>query len=165
MSQAALRSGPSAYIDAAEEACARIHIVALINRYASIAREDGDFSQAVELFERDATIQFPDGRNLSPGQLGEITRDNPPKLLRHHLTTIDIQFSSIDEAQCQSYIIAGTHIKLPDHWGRWDSTVRKQENGSWLFKQKKIIVDGLDPQGWLAQTLGGGNSGEEVVAV
>lgn len=92
MSKEALPSGTSAGMALTEEASARTLILALIYRYASVAREDGDYSQIMKLFETNATIRFPDGRELSPSNLGEITRDNPPKLLRHHLTTIDIQF-------------------------------------------------------------------------
>lgn len=156
MSKEALPSGTSAGMALTEEASARTLILALIYRYASVAREDGDYSQIMKLFETNATIRFPDGRELSPSNLGEITRDNPPKLLRHHLTTIDIQFLSPNEAHCQSYVIAGTHLKMPDHWGRWDDIVRRQSDGKWLYKQKTVVVDGLDPEGWLAKSLGDG---------
>jgi hypothetical protein len=151
-----------------EEATARTHILGLIHRYASLAREQPtatisdqptppSSSYSIEpLFEAEGLIKLPDGRELSPSQLGEITRTNPPKLLRHNLTTVDIQFVAPDKAHCQSYIIAGTHLKMPDHWGRWDDVVRRQEggDGKWLFVEKVVVVDGMDPEGWLAQTLG-----------
>jgi hypothetical protein len=37
-------------------------------------------------------------------------------LLRHHVTTVDIQFLSENEAECQSYVVAGTDVKMLDHW-------------------------------------------------
>jgi len=154
MSGSALPSGKSTGMSLTEEATARSLILGLIYRYASVARENHDHGQITELFELDGIVQFPDGSELEPSRLGEITGTNPPKLLRHHLTTVDIQFISPDEAHCQSYVIAGTHLKLPDHWGRWDDVVKRQNNGRWLFKKKIILVDGMDPNGWLITTLG-----------
>ncbi|PVH93941.1 hypothetical protein DM02DRAFT_540492 [Periconia macrospinosa] len=130
MSGSALPSGILTGMSFTEEATARSLIISLIYRYASLAREDIDHGQITELFEPDGIVQFPDGRELGPSRLGEITGTNPPKLLRHHITT------------------------LPDHWGRWDDVVKRQSNGRWLFKKKVIIVDGLDPNGWLIGALG-----------
>ncbi|KPM38220.1 hypothetical protein AK830_g8347 [Neonectria ditissima] len=153
MSRKALPSGTSVGMTPADEATARSLIMSLLYRYASLAREEGDHTATAKLFEADGVIQFQDGREIAPSDLGVITRRNPPKLLRHHLTTINIQFVSSEEVNCQSYIIAGSHLRMPDHWGRWDDTVRKQGDGTWLFKSKSVIVDGLDPVGWLAETI------------
>ena len=139
MSNKALPSGASVGMNSAEEATARTLIMALIYRYASLAREDGDYSETAKLFEPNAMICFPDGRELPASDLGEITRSNPPKFLRHHLTTIDVQFDSPDEAHCQSYVIAGTDVKMPDHWGRWDDAVRRQSGGEWLLRTRSSL--------------------------
>lgn len=154
MPGSALPSSTLTNVTLAEEATARSLILGLIHRYASLAREDTDHKQMTELFEPGGVVQFPDGRELPPSRLGEIRGANPPKLLRHHITTIDIQFTSPDEAHCQTYVIAGTHLKLPDHWGRWDDVVKKQSSGRWLFKKKVVIVDGMDSNGWLTGVLG-----------
>jgi hypothetical protein len=45
---------------------------------------------------------------------------------------------------------------MPDHWGRWDDIVSRKSDGKWLCKQKTVVVDGLDPEGWLAKSLGDG---------
>ena len=137
-------------MNATEEATARTLILALIYRYASLARENGDYTQVEKLFQLGGTVRFPDGRELPPSQLGAITRDNEPKYLRHHLTTIDIQFVSPEEVHCQSFVIAATDMKVPDHWGQWNDVVRKQDDGRWLFKEKTVLVGGMDPDGWLA---------------
>ena len=150
MLQTALPAGTTEGMSATEEATARTLILALLYRYASLARENGDYTQISKLFQLGGTVRFPDGRELPPSQLGEITRDNGPKYLRHHLTTIDIQFVSPEEAHCQSYVIAATDKKVPDHWGQWNDVVRKQEDGRWLFKEKAVLVGGMDPEGWLA---------------
>lgn len=153
MTQKPLPSGISATLDLTEEAIARTHILALIYRYASLAREEDDYSRIIELFEPDAVIQWPDGRQFPPSQLRELIDLNAPKHLRHHLTTVDVQFVSPDEAHCQSYIIAESHMKMPDHWGRWDDVLARQSDGRWLFKKKTVILNGVDPEGWLSETF------------
>ncbi|QKX55934.1 uncharacterized protein TRUGW13939_03033 [Talaromyces rugulosus] len=153
MSNKSLPSGTSAGMSLTDEAIARTHILALIHRYASLAREESDYSMITELFEKDGIINFPDGRQLAPNQLKEIAGGNPPKLLRHHITTIDVQLVSLDEAHSQSYIIAGTHMRMPDHWGRWDDVLKRQSDGRWLFQRKTIMAEQIDPEGWLAETI------------
>lgn len=154
MSHTSLPSGTLAGMSVTDEAIARTHIVALNHRYASLARENPDYNSITELFESDGVIIFPDGRPLAPTQLQEeINGGNQPNLLRHHITTIDVQFVSPDEAHCQSYVIAGTHMKMPDHAGRWDDVLKRQSDGRWLFQSKKITADYIDPEGWLAENI------------
>ena len=150
MSQKALPTGDSHGMTATEEAQARTLILALLYRYASLAREQGDYTQIAQLFQTDGTIKFPDGRELPPIQLGEITRGSGPNYLRHHLTTIDVQFVSPNEAHCQSYVIVVTDKEAPDHWGQWNDVVRRQDDGRWLFMEKVVLVGGMNPEGWLA---------------
>lgn len=150
MSQKVLPRGIS--LDPAEEATARSLILALLYRYASLAREhaNGDYSEFEKIFEKDGKIRFPDGRELPPSQLAEVVRDGGPKYLRHHLTTVDIQFVSAEEAHCQGYVIVITDQCAPDHWGQWNDVVKKQADGRWLFKEKAVVVGGMNPEGWLA---------------
>lgn len=139
-----------------EEATARTLILALLYRYASLAREESDHTAMAALFEPDGKITFPDGRSLHPTQLGEITQNSRPKYLRHHLTTIDIQFDSPEEARCLSYVIAASDKKMLDHWGQWSDVVKKQTGGKWLFREKVVGVGGMDPEGWLASAMPSG---------
>ncbi|EED12029.1 hypothetical protein TSTA_001010 [Talaromyces stipitatus ATCC 10500] len=113
-----------------EEAIARTHILSLINRYASFARGIPDQQNEIAvLFEPNATILLPDGRELSPLEIGKITENNTPKLLRHHVTTVDVQ---------------------------WDDVVVRSGDGRCPFKRKVIVVDGMDAEGWLSQTVAEG---------
>jgi len=83
----------------------------------------------------------------------------PPKLLRHNITTVDIQFVSEVEAKCLSYVVAATEKKCPDHWGVWEDVVQRGEGGRWLFVRKDVKVEGLGEEGWLAgvmESMGGG---------
>lgn len=154
-----LSRGPAVGMTSAEEAISRTQILALINRYASLARgiPDPQINQEIaSLFLPKATISLPDGRVFMPSEVGKITESHPPELLRHHVTTVDVQFDSDTEAKCQTYIIAGTHLKMPDHWGRWDDVVTKTEDGRWLFARKVILVDGMDEGGWLQSVVDSG---------
>ncbi|KAI0192510.1 hypothetical protein F4808DRAFT_442890 [Astrocystis sublimbata] len=148
----ALPVGNSTDMSPAEEATSRSLILALIHRYASAARENVDSAMMKQLFEHDATFTIMD-RAISPADIGAIIRDDPPALLRHHVTTIDVQFVSADEAHCQTYVLASTDLKITDHFGRWDSVVRRQEDGRWLFSKTVVVLEGVDPDGWLAASL------------
>lgn len=152
---AALPSGTYVFPNVVEEATARSLIVGLQHRYAMLARDSDknhDWAPMAALFEFGSTIDFPDGRKLLPTQLGEVTVAGPPKLLRHWITTIDIQFASADEAHCQSYVMGQADIKVIDHWIVWDDVICRQPDGRWLFRSKKVTVSGVDPNGWLAKT-------------
>lgn len=128
-------------------------VVALINRYASLARENTDPDLMAAIFTPDGTIAFPDGREVKPTQLGELTSTNRPKVLRHHLTTVDAQFDSEDEARVQGYVVASTDRKAADHWGLWEG-VAKKSGERWLLESLRVSVDGVDETGWLAGLTG-----------
>ncbi|KAF3401361.1 hypothetical protein DPV78_005455 [Talaromyces pinophilus] len=155
-----LSIGSSAGMTPTEEAISRVQILALINRYASLARgipSPQIHRDLASLFLPSAKILLPDGRALSPHEIGKITESNPPDLLRHHVTTVDIQFDSRTEARCQTYVIAGTHLRMPDHWGRWDDVVvRMPEDGRWLIERKVVVVDGMEEGGWLQGVVDAG---------
>jgi hypothetical protein len=149
----------SPFIDLSSEATAHTLITALIHRYAVLARESLDISQITPLFHPLAKIHSPDGRELAPEQLGEIMGPEPPKVLRHNVTTMDIQFVSTTEARCMSYVVAATDKKCPDHWGVWEDVVRSVD-GRWLFWRKEVVVEGFDRDGWLAGVLDGMRAGK-----
>jgi hypothetical protein len=46
---------------------------------------------------------------------------------------VDVQFESAGEAKCQTYIVAGTHLKMLA--GSFDFVVRNGEDGRWLFRR------------------------------
>ncbi|KAH6645928.1 hypothetical protein BKA67DRAFT_663805 [Truncatella angustata] len=153
MSSKILPGGISSGLRASDEAQDRSLIMSTIHRYAAVARESADHDEIAKLFVPDGFVQLQDGRKVRPNELGQLTRANEPKLLRHHITTVDVQFASPGEVNCQTYVIAGTDVKFPDHWGRWDSVLRKQSDGRWLFASKTLVTDGIAPEGWLARTL------------
>ena len=138
-----------------QEATSLTLITALLHRYASLARETTNTAYLSLLFEPSGTISLPDGRILHSTQINDITGPSPPKLLRHHVTTLDIQFLAEHEAEFQAYVVAGTDVKMPDHWGRWDGRVRRSEGGRWVIGEMRVLVDGMDGKGWVAGVMGG----------
>lgn len=153
MSGSPLPPGKPTNMDVIEEAAARILITSLIHRYASVGRENFPPEYMISLFEPDGVILLPNGQELAPSQLSVIMAGNPPKFLLHHVTTVDVQFVSEEEAWCQSYVLAETEVKTIDHWGRWEDVVGKQADGRWLFKRKMLKPDGHHPDGWYASVL------------
>ncbi|KAI0157334.1 hypothetical protein GGR57DRAFT_461604 [Xylariaceae sp. FL1272] len=156
MSTAALPSGTTAGMTPTEEATARSLILSIIYRYAALSRENGDFAPMAEIFEPGAVVKFGNGREFAPTDLGKVISNPPPTLLRHYITTVDIQFDSPDEARCESLLMVQSHLKAVDHWGRWTAIVRKQPDGRWLFREKTSFLDGFDPDGWVAQAIKAG---------
>ncbi|KAI1262165.1 hypothetical protein F5Y18DRAFT_398755 [Xylariaceae sp. FL1019] len=153
MSTAALSSGTAAGMTPAEEATARTLILSIIHRDAALARENGEFASMAEIYEPGAVVKFGDGREFAPIEIGNVLGDPPPTLLRHNLTTIDIQFVSPDEAHCECFTMVVSHLKPLDHWGRWNFLARKQPDGRWLIREKLSLLDGFDPDGWVAQAI------------
>jgi hypothetical protein len=135
------------------EATARTLISALVHRYASLTRETLNMPLVTPLFHPTAKIHSPDGRDLEPAQLADIMGPEPPKLLRHNVTTVDIQFVSEKEARCLTYVIAVTEKKCPDHFGVWEDVVVR-EGEKWVFARKEVEVDWVAEGGWLAGVLG-----------
>ncbi|KAI1333133.1 hypothetical protein F5Y16DRAFT_4204 [Xylariaceae sp. FL0255] len=149
----ALPTGTTASMTPTEEATARTLIQALLGRYASTTREDADWSQITEIFEPGGTITFHGDRVLAVENLQEIVQDAPPPLLRHHITSVDIQFISVKEAHIQAFNIATTHLKMIDHAGLWNFVARKQADGRWLLVKNVVELEAFDPEGWVAQNF------------
>ena len=138
----------------------RAMITAVLHRYAHNARE-GLFTDQREgigmedmlvLFEPDATIVLPTGVEVPAAGLAEVVQGNEATYIRHHITTIDIRFKGADEAETYSHFIANTNEAVPDHWGHWHDTFRKQPDGSWLIQKRAIVGEGGAPGGW-AQSI------------
>ncbi|PSN70055.1 hypothetical protein BS50DRAFT_571366 [Corynespora cassiicola Philippines] len=153
MSGPSLPPGTPTNMTPVEEATARILITSLIHRYASVGRETFPPEYIASLFEPDGMLMFPDGQEVAPSRLIDILGGSPPEFLLHHVTTVDVQFVSEDEARCQTYLLAQTDVKTLDHWGRWEDVVKKQVDGRWLFKRKILKPDGGHPDGWYAGLL------------
>ena len=68
------------------------------------------------LFKPDGVFRRPNGMAVKPADILEVVQGNNPKLIRHHITSIDINFITSKEAHAESYYMAITHLSNLDHW-------------------------------------------------
>ncbi|EXJ70443.1 uncharacterized protein A1O5_06511 [Cladophialophora psammophila CBS 110553] len=135
-----------------ERFVAKNEIEALFHRYAVLATEEPDIEKMATVFEEGGVFRLPNGVIVKPRNLLEVVRGNNPKFIRHHVTSIDIQFVSPTEAHTRSYFLVTTDVSSVDHWGQWRDVVRKGSNGQWLIADRSVVVEGGDQKGWFRTT-------------
>ena len=131
---------------------AKSEIEALFHRYAVLAKENAPFDEMATLYHADGLFRLPNGFAVRPAEMAQVVKDNDPDFIRHHITSVDIQFLNSNEAHAQSFFFAITHKSSLDHWGYWEDVVTRHQGGNWLIKERKIIVEGGDPKGWYKTT-------------
>jgi hypothetical protein len=131
---------------------AKSEIETLFQRYAVLAKETASGEKMAPLFKPDGVFRLPNGVSVKPSNLLEVVQGNNPKFIRHHITSIDINFVSSEEAHTESYYIAITHLASIDHWGCWKDIVTREPGGQWLIADRTVVVDGGDPNGWYKTT-------------
>ncbi|MFC7789943.1 YybH family protein [Microbacterium sp. MAHUQ-60] len=143
----------SVIADPAARTIARSEITALLQRYANMAVENADFAGMSRLFSEDGSFILLDGTAVPVTEIEQIVAGNESTFIRHHLTTIHIEFTSETTANADSYYIAFTDLAQPDHWGRWLDTLRREPDGRWVLVSKQPVVEGYHPEGWVATIL------------
>ncbi|NMO00685.1 SnoaL-like domain-containing protein [Gordonia sp. TBRC 11910] len=129
-------------------------ITAVMHRYCNMARENADFAGMSVLYTPTARITFPDGREVGAHEMAKVVKGNGPTFIRHHATTLDIEFDGDTAADVVTMYIAITDQAAPDHWGSWTDRFVKQTDGRWLIDRRTIGVDGATPGGWCAAAYG-----------
>ncbi|KIV78523.1 hypothetical protein PV11_10232 [Exophiala sideris] len=127
---------------------AKSEIETLFHRYAVLAKETASAEKMSQLFTQDAAFRLPNGVTVQPAELLQVVQGNNPKFIRHHITSIDINFVSPSRANAESYFFAVTHLSSFDHWGHWEDIVTREADGTWLISDRTIVVEGTDPKGW-----------------
>ena len=135
-----------------ERTVARSEITEVLQHYAHLAVEEADFAAMARLFTDDGVFVLLDGTAVPRNEIEQIVAGNEAAWIRHHLTTVHIEFTSATTATADSYYIAFTHLAQPDHWGRWHDTLR-HEDGRWKLASKQPVVEGHHPEGWIATVL------------
>lgn len=136
-----------------ERAVARSEITEVLQRYANLAVEKADFAAMARLFTADGKFILLDGTAVPTTEIAKIAAGHEATWIRHHLTTIHIEFTSDSTATADSYYIAFTDLAQPDHWGRWRDTLRREPDGRWMLTSKQPVVEGFHPEGWVATVL------------
>jgi len=139
--------------DPAERAVARSQISEVLHRYANMAVDQADFAGMAVLFTADGQFVLPNGTPVAATEIEKVVAGEEPSFIRHHITTIQIDFTSETTATADSFFIAYTDVAQPDHWGRWRDSFRREDDGRWLLTSKHPVVEGFHPQGWLARVL------------
>lgn len=137
---------------ALEHCVARNEITALFHRYAVLATEEPDLEGMLTVFLDNGVFRLPNGVVVKPRNLLAVVQGNNPKFIRHHITSINIQFISATEAHTQAYFFAITNMSNMDHWGQWKDIVTQNAQGRWQIADRSVIVEGGDPSGWFKTT-------------
>jgi 3-phenylpropionate/cinnamic acid dioxygenase small subunit len=130
------------------EISAREHVRQLIAAYAHLV-DGGRFDELVELFTEDATLEagtLPPAhgrdaiRAVFTGTGARLAARAARPLIRHHVSSIQIDVHDADTAGARAYFCAFT-ARGPDHWGRYrDRLVRR--DGRWLFHHRRVETHG-----------------------
>lgn len=129
----------------------RACISALAHRYAHNGRDNLVIEDQYPLFTEDAVILLPDGTEVPILRITDVLRGEEAQYIRHHVTTHDIVWVDDDNATGEVQFFANTNESAMDHWGCWRDKYVKQDDGSWLIKERAIVVDGANPDGWFAR--------------
>ena len=110
-----------------------------------------DLAALASCFTADGTLEFTGGsaplvgpEEIEAGlrsQLSQAPSGPPPSYVRHHVSSVRFLRSDADEVETSSYFVVFTDIGA-DHWGRYRD-VLKPVGARWLFKSRKIRVDGF----------------------
>lgn len=137
-----------------ERVVALTEIYAVVNRYCILARENAPWDEMAKLFEPDGVFRLSNGTALSPKTMSGVVGDHEPKFIRHHITSTDVHFTSPTSADVESFFIAVTDQAPLDHWGGWRDVFARQQDGSWLIRDRAIVLNGNDANGWSAERRG-----------
>jgi hypothetical protein len=132
----------------------QILITNLLNTYGAPCSA----SQKAALFAEDSTLIVQGGAEYKGAKMIEQffqaadKSKKPGHPYRHHLSSIKINTDGSDEATATSYFLVMGN-SFPDHWGIYHDTLIRI-NGEWLFKVRKVTIEGADPRGWIGSGKG-----------
>lgn len=149
LQRAGVRKGPTGL----DRVAARSQIMEVLHEYANMAVEQADFAGMHRLFHEDGRFILTTGAAVSCTEIHRVVSGSEPNFIRHHITTVRIDFTSDTTADTDSYFIAVTDLAVPDHWGRWRDTFRRGADGRWLLTRKEPVIEGFAPGSWVATVL------------
>ena len=140
----------------AREAVAREEIRDAISRY-NHAGDRGRLAELVSCFHENGSLDLAGipllvGRSAIEAHLAGVVRDLANRteraVVRHHVSSIQIEFEADDVARAASYFVVFTEIGL-DHWGRYADRFERVD-GVWGISLRKVRVDGATPDSRMA---------------
>ncbi len=138
------------------EIAARVAIDDLTGRYVRFA-DGGRAADLASLFTEDGVLvtdaEEVHGRPGIARYLDEAKSSLAAGVgggqIRHHVSSLRVDFPSRTEALATSYFLAITALG-PDHWGRYRDRLVRVGDG-WRFARRVAAVDGRAPGSWAAQ--------------
>ena len=136
------------------EVAARLGIEDTIARYARCA-DSGRSSELAELFTQDGVLVVNGDEHQGRASITAFIEGSKSSLaasaagggrIRHHVSSLRIDFPAPDEARATSYFLAVTAAG-PDHWGVYRDRLVLDE-GRWCFARREAIPEGFAPGGW-----------------
>ena len=140
----------------------RLAIEQLLSRYPFLVDRQR-FEELSTLFTVDGVMEGPVGEpGLGRSGIAEFFRQSAtkpitgrvPKLMRHNVTSQQVELLGAGAAKADSYFVAITDVG-PDHWGRYRDSISKVD-GSWLISRRTLVVDGFTEGSWWEQNISGG---------
>jgi uncharacterized protein (TIGR02246 family) len=132
----------------------------LVAAYAELA-DRGRFAEVAALFAADGVLEVADGAAhrgreaiaaFLAGAGASLRTQTGRSHVRHLVANLRITLSAPAEATGASTFLVLTERGL-DHWGRYrDAYV--EAGGRWLFRQRRVRVDGWTPGSWAAARRG-----------
>jgi uncharacterized protein (TIGR02246 family) len=120
----------------------------LIARYAQLI-DRGRLDDVLALFADDAVLEAADlppahGRDairaVFAGAAARLAAATPRPLIRHHVTSVQVDVLGPDTAEAASYFIA-LGAGGVDHWGRYRDRLVRRPDG-WRFASRRVRTDG-----------------------
>ena len=131
-----------------ERSVAWTEICSLIHCYGALAKEHADWARMADCYHPDGVMKLPDGNAVAPAGFPKIVKGEPAKYIRHHLTTMDVQFVTSMEARVNTNFFTMTDWGIFDHWGVWkDVVTRESRDGPWLIKERTVVIEHAAPKG------------------
>ena len=138
---------------------AREDIRDLVARY-NVNGDAGRIDALMTLFAEDAVMEvvgqrvYRGGgeiRALFTGATGDEGAGDTVPLLRHHVSTHQIDLEGQERASGRSYFVVYTGEGV-DHWGRYLDTYCKVAQ-RWCFASRRVEVEGQIAGGWAERTI------------
>jgi SnoaL-like domain len=142
-----------------------VHVAAFIGAQRLI----GDYAQSVDNGSVDDVGQLfaPHGRLIvhggaeyqGPQGVAEFlagsraSRMTSGFRLRHHTSSVAIRVVDESSAIGRCYFLAIDVAAGPDHWGSYDDRMVCVD-GSWFFAERRVVIEGANPLGWIGSGRG-----------
>ncbi|MEX0665710.1 MAG: nuclear transport factor 2 family protein [Acidimicrobiia bacterium] len=136
------------------EIAARLGVEDTIARYARCA-DSGRSAELADLFTNDGVLVVAGDERRGRTAITDYLEGNKSSLassasgggrIRHHVSSLRIDFPTHEEARATSYFLAVTAAG-PDHWGVYrDQLVL--DGDRWRFARREAIPEGFASGGW-----------------